>query len=135
MVLKRLNSNPLYAYHYKQPIHAVDPLRPTQLEAERSRYTVLYNKESYEEYLDITGEPIKAPGLAARAIQCKSIRPPMSFIGYGGIIDQETEDAVNVVRIRKHDYDDIQDHSFYPTISYLTDHDVYTKLTPANRIK
>jgi hypothetical protein len=28
MVLKKLNSNPLYAYHYKQPIHAVDPLRP-----------------------------------------------------------------------------------------------------------
>ena len=41
MVLKRLNSNPLYAYHYKQPIHAVDPLRPTQLEVDRSRYTVL----------------------------------------------------------------------------------------------
>ena len=35
MVLKRLNSNSLYAYHYKQPIHAVDPLRPTQLEVDR----------------------------------------------------------------------------------------------------
>ena len=47
MVLKRLNSNPLYAYHYKQPIHAVDPLRPTQLEFDRSK--------SYEEFLDTTG--------------------------------------------------------------------------------
>ena len=108
MILKRLNSNPLYAYHYKQPpIHAVDPLRSTQLEVDRSRYIVLYNKESYEEYLDITGEGIKAAGSADRAIQCKSIRPSMSFIGYGGIIDQETENAANVVRIRKHDYDDI----------------------------
>jgi len=62
MVLKRLNSNPLYAYHYKQPIHAVDPLRPTQLEVDRSRYTVLYNRESYEEYLDTTDETIKSPG-------------------------------------------------------------------------
>ena len=45
MVLKKLNSNPLYAYHYKQPIHAVDPLRPklTHLEVDRLRYTVLYN--------------------------------------------------------------------------------------------
>ena len=47
MVLERLNSNPLYAYHYKQPIHAVDPLRPTQLEFDRSK--------SYEEFLDTTG--------------------------------------------------------------------------------
>ena len=62
MVLKRLNSNSLYAYHYKQPIHAVDPLRPTQLEVDRSRYTVLYNRESYEEYLDTTDETIKSPG-------------------------------------------------------------------------
>ena len=62
MVLKRLNSNPLYAYHYKQPIHAVDPLRPTQLEIDRSRYTVLYNRESYEEYLETTGETIKPLG-------------------------------------------------------------------------
>ena len=141
MVLKRLNSNPLYAYHYKQPIHAVDPLRPTQLEVDRSRYTVLYNRESYEEYLDITGETIKSPGSAARAIQCKSIRPSMSFIGYGGIIDQETTDASNVVRIRKHDYDDIanQESRMTPSIQRyhpdtdLTDQDVHTKLTPANR--
>ena len=141
MVLKRLNSNPLYAYHYTQPIHAVDPLRPTQLEVDRSRYTVLYNRESYEEYLDITGETIKSPGSAARAIQCKSIRPSMSFIGYGGIIDQETTDASNVVRIRKHDYDDIanQESRMTPSIQRyhpdtdLTDQDVYTKLTPANR--
>ena len=75
MVLKRLNSNPLYAYYYKQPIHAVDPLRPTQLEVDHSRYTVLYNIESYRESLDTTGEIIKSPGSAARAIQCKSIRP------------------------------------------------------------
>ena len=141
MVLKRLNSNPLYAYHYKQPINAVDPLRPTQLEVDRSRYIVLYNRESYEEYLDITGETIKSPGSAARAIQCKSIRPSMSFIGYGGIIDQETTDASNVVRIRKHDYDDIanQESRMTPSIQRyhpdtdLTDQDVYTKLTPANR--
>jgi len=141
MVLKRLNSNPLYAYHYKQPIHAVDPLRPTQLEIDRSRYTVLYNRESYEEYLDITSETIKPLGSAARAIQCKSIRPSMSFIGYGGIIDQETTDASNVVRIRKHDYDDIanEESRITPTIyrynpaTDITDHDVYAKLTPANR--
>ena len=65
----------------------------------------------------------------------------MSFIGYGGIIDPETTDASNVVRIRKHDYDDIanQESRITPTIyryhpdTDLTDHDVYTKLTPANR--
>ena len=65
----------------------------------------------------------------------------MSFIGYGGIIDQETDDAANVVRIRKHDYDDIanQESRITPSIQRyhpdtdLTDHDVYTKLTPANR--
>ena len=65
----------------------------------------------------------------------------MSFIGYGGIIDQETADAANVVRIRKHDYDDIanQESRITPSIQRyhpdtdLTDHDVYTKLTPANR--
>ena len=128
MVLKRLNSNPLYAYYYKQPIHAVDPLRPTQLEVDHSRYTVLYNIESYRESLDTTGEIIKSPGSAARAIQCKSIRPSMSFIGYGGII-------------RKHDYDDIANeearitptiHRYHPDTDF-NDHDVFTKLTPANR--
>ena len=67
--------------------------------------------------------------------------PSMSFIGYGGIIDQETDDAANVVRIRKHDCDDIanQESRITPSIQRyhpdtdLTDHDVYTKLTPANR--
>ena len=66
--------------------------------------------------------------------------PSMSFIGYGGIIDQETDDAANVVCIRKHDYDDIanQESRITPSIQRyhpdtdLTDHDVYTKLTPAN---
>ena len=65
----------------------------------------------------------------------------MSFIGYGGIIDQETTDASNVVRIRKHDYDEIanQESRINPTIyryhpdTDLTDQDVYTKLTPANK--
>ena len=65
----------------------------------------------------------------------------MSFVGYGGIIDQETEDASNVACIRKHDYDDIanEESRITPTIyryhpdTDLTDHDVYTKLTPANR--
>ena len=64
----------------------------------------------------------------------------MSFIGYGGIIDQETEDAANVVRIRKHDCDDIANeesritptiHRYHPDTD-LTDHDVI-KLIPANR--
>jgi len=65
----------------------------------------------------------------------------MSFIGYGGIIDQETTDAANVVRIRKHDYGDIANeearitpsiYRYHPDTD-LTDHDVFTKLTPANR--
>jgi hypothetical protein len=65
----------------------------------------------------------------------------MSFIGYGGIIDQETVDATNVIRIRKHDYDDIanQESRITPMIQRyhpgtdLTDHDVFIKLTSANR--
>ena len=51
MVLKRLNTNPLYAYMYNSPITAADPLRPTQLEIDNSREVILYNQESYEEYL------------------------------------------------------------------------------------
>jgi len=55
--------------------------------------------------------------------------------------DQETTDAANVVRIRKHDYDDIANeearitpsiYRYHPDTD-LTDHDVFTKLTPANR--
>jgi hypothetical protein len=141
MVLKRLNTNPLYAYMYNSPITAADPLRPTQLEIDNSREVILYNQESYEEYLGTIGELIKPAGSAARATQCSSIRPSQKFIGFGGIIDQETVDAANVVRIRKFEYDDIADTEsrITPTIQRyhastdLTDLDIYLKLTPANR--
>jgi hypothetical protein len=56
MVLKRLTSKPLYAYKYKQPIHAVDPLRPTQLEVDRSRYIVLLTSRVTE-----SNHPIQQP--------------------------------------------------------------------------
>jgi len=46
---------------------------------------------------------MKPPDSAARAIQCASIRPSMSFIGYRGIIDQETVDATTLGKLATHD--------------------------------
>ena len=75
MVLKRISANPLYAYMDKSPITAANPLRPSQSEIDKSRELILYNQESYEEFLEAIGEPIKPTGTLARATQCSSIGP------------------------------------------------------------
>jgi len=109
-VYKRMVSNSLYAYLYKKPIVAFNPLRPTQLEVDASRVRILYNQESYEAYLADKAEQIKAPGSVARNIQCHSIRPSPSYIGYGGNDENETNEAEWELRIRAHEYEEIAAH-------------------------
>jgi len=138
-VYKRMVSNSLYAYLYKKPIPAVDPIRPTQAEVDAARVRILYNQESYEAYLTDKAELIKAPGTAARHTQCQGIRPSPSYIGYGGNDENETFAAELELRIRAHEYEEIAAHDakITPTIQRYypgdDDSEVLAKLSSSNK--
>jgi len=133
-VIKKLKTNPLYAYYYKAPIIAVNPNRPMQLEIDQSKVVIYYNQESYEEYLTTKQEAIKAEGSAARLVQCASIPPSVAYLGYGDINPADAIAAQDVVRIRDHEYEDIALHEsrISPTINRYIEGDTITEV--ANKL-
>jgi hypothetical protein len=89
-IMKEIEANELYAYFYATDIFAVVAHFPTSKEWVSSRCRLLYNQDTYINYLYKCGE--------------EEIRPCNHYIGYGSNSLQEELEVRNVVRIRSHQW-------------------------------
>jgi len=140
-IMQEIEAHELYAYFYATDIIAVDPFFPTEEEWVTSRSRILYNQDAYINYLYKCGEEEITIGDPARDIQCQSIRPGTYYVGYGSNDLQEALEAINVVRIRNHQWRRLAEKEVKvtPAIDRLHPNDtaetISIKLTEENKAK
>ena len=127
----QIQMNPLRAYLLATPIIAVNPLHPTIDELNHSRQQILYNKRTYQRFVEDLGQELEAEGTPERERQYNSIRPSPAYRGYGSNDLANTEAANNVVEILPFQWDDLIDLevSRHPSINRLENEDNLEVLT------